>query len=191
MTLSSLIDPKNPAFWADGTKRSEHLGFTLGFTGEPIDWKPMQHAETMRHVSAKTVSRLRAEGRDHSSIAGLSNVPSLPPAVEREHRPDQAAARDQALPLRAAIGCSNREGGRLMAQQITDQEREEHIAACGRLMLKAHAEGDHASARKWLELQNEAIAMRSPAQVAHMEQDYFGYEGEKARQAAQGREIGG
>lgn len=77
-----------------------------------------------------------------------------------------------------------------MAIEMSDGEREEHIAACGRLMLKAHAEGDTAAARQWLKLQNEAIAMRSAAQVARMESCYFAAQGDRAREAAQGRALG-
>lgn len=78
-----------------------------------------------------------------------------------------------------------------MALEMSDQEREEHIAACGRRMVKAHNEGDTAAARQWLKLQNEAIAMRSPQQVARMEACYFAAEGDRTRQAAQGRAISG
>lgn len=65
---------------------------------------------------------------------------------------------------------------------MTDSEREAHIADCGRLMKKAYDEGDHAGARRWLELQNEAIRARTPRQVARMEGCYFAQQGDLARQ---------
>ncbi|OUM00554.1 hypothetical protein [Variovorax sp. JS1663] len=40
--MSSLIDPTNPARWADGSKRSIDNGFVVGITGEPIDWSQFQ-----------------------------------------------------------------------------------------------------------------------------------------------------
>ena len=70
---------------------------------------------------------------------------------------------------------------------LTDEERELHIEALGRLMMKAHREGDLVQSRQWLELQKEAINGRSPAQVARMETCYFAEQGDKARQAALAR----
>lgn len=77
-----------------------------------------------------------------------------------------------------------------MVQQIADAAREEHIAACGRLMVKAMQEGDRAAAQQWLKLQNEAIAARSPAQIQRMEQDYFGAQGEQSLVEHQQRMVG-
>lgn len=56
-----------------------------------------------------------------------------------------------------------------MTAILTDQEREQHIADCGRLMLEAMAEGNREAAEGWLQAQNMAIASRSPKQVARME----------------------
>lgn len=70
---------------------------------------------------------------------------------------------------------------------MTDEEREEHIKSCGLLLLKAHREGDIEGAKRWLELQNEAVKARTPRQIARMEGCYFAEEGDRARQAAQGR----
>lgn len=67
---------------------------------------------------------------------------------------------------------------------MTDAEREAHIKSCGLLLIKAHREGDVEGARKWLQLQNEAIAGRSPRQVALMEDCYFASMGDQAREAA-------
>lgn len=52
---------------------------------------------------------------------------------------------------------------------MTDAEREAHIADCGRLMLEAMAANNREEAEGWLQAQNQAIASRSPAQVARME----------------------
>lgn len=54
----SLIDPKNPARWADGTERSQANGFTQGMTGEPIDWKRLQ----LRANNSKVATRNLASG---------------------------------------------------------------------------------------------------------------------------------
>lgn len=74
---------------------------------------------------------------------------------------------------------------------MTDAEREAHIADCGRLMQKAYGEGDHAGARRWLELQAEAIRARTPRQVARMEGCYFAQQGDLVRAAALRRAAGG
>lgn len=74
---------------------------------------------------------------------------------------------------------------------LTDAELEAHIADCGRLFLKAHGEGDMPLARHWLAEQSRAVASRSPAAVARMEDCYFSYEGEQARMDAQRRATGG
>ncbi|MDQ0082908.1 hypothetical protein J2W35_003267 [Variovorax boronicumulans] len=67
---------------------------------------------------------------------------------------------------------------------MTDAEREAHIVDCGRLMKKAYDEGDMAGARRWLDLQNDAIRARTPRQVARMEGCYFAQQGDLARQRA-------
>lgn len=54
-------------------------------------------------------------------------------------------------------------------QDMSDEEREQHIADCGRLMLEAMAAGNREEAEGWLQAQNQAIAARSPEQVARME----------------------
>jgi hypothetical protein len=71
----------------------------------------------------------------------------------------------------------------------TDAEREAHIADCGRLMQKAYSEGDPAAARRWLEMQNEAIRARTPRQVARMEGCYFAQQGDLARADALRRAV--
>lgn len=70
---------------------------------------------------------------------------------------------------------------------MTDEQREAHIAACGRHMLAAQAAGDAVTARHWLDEQNLAIKQRSPAQIARMEGCYFSAQGEQARLAARVR----
>jgi hypothetical protein len=70
---------------------------------------------------------------------------------------------------------------------MNDQEREAHIADCGRLFIKAHSEGDMVAARRWLELQAEAVKARTPQQVARMESCYFAAEGDRSRTAAMER----
>lgn len=52
---------------------------------------------------------------------------------------------------------------------MTDEEREQHIQDCGRLMLEAMANGNREEAENWLQAQNQAIAARSPEQVKRME----------------------
>ena len=74
---------------------------------------------------------------------------------------------------------------------MTDAEREAHIVDCGRLMQKAYGEGDPAAARRWLELQNEAIRARTPRQVARMEGCYFAQQGDLARAESLRRVVGG
>lgn len=68
-----------------------------------------------------------------------------------------------------------------------DQEREFHIRDLGELMLQAYADGDHKAAADWLRLQEEAIASRTPGQVARMEADYFGECGERDRKALEAK----
>lgn len=75
--------------------------------------------------------------------------------------------------------------------RMTDAEREAHIADCGRLMQKAYDEGDYAAARRWLELETEAIRARTARQVARMEGCYFAQQGDLARAEALRRAVGG
>ncbi len=63
-------------------------------------------------------------------------------------------------------------------QRMTDEEREEHIQSCGRLMEAAmerwERDGlivDRGDADRWHLLMVEAIKARSPAQVARMERE--------------------
>lgn len=76
-----------------------------------------------------------------------------------------------------------------MDDMSEDAIREAHIAECGRQINAAYARGNHVAARQWLDLQTQAVKARSPAQVAAMERDYFGEEGERARLAARAREA--
>lgn len=55
--------------------------------------------------------------------------------------------------------------------RLTDGELEQHIQDCGRLLQKAHAEGDAAAAREWAARQAEAIAQRSAEYVALLEKE--------------------
>ena len=52
---------------------------------------------------------------------------------------------------------------------MTSVELEQHIADLGRLIEKAYAEGDRASAVAWAAARVEAIKARSPEQVQAME----------------------
>lgn len=54
-------------------------------------------------------------------------------------------------------------------KDMGDAEREAHIKSCGDLMQKAMDDGNREEAMNWLQAQNQAIAMRSPAQVERME----------------------
>ncbi|HBH39607.1 MAG TPA: hypothetical protein DDX06_14620 [Curvibacter sp.] len=82
-----------------------------------------------------------------------------------------------------------------MTAILTDQEREQHIAACGRLMLEAMAEGRRADAEAWLQAQGDAIRGRSPEQITRMEVErglapcYFHDQGERDAQAMLGRQA--
>ena len=52
---------------------------------------------------------------------------------------------------------------------MTSVELEQHISDLGRLIEKAYAEGDRASAVAWAAARAEAIKARSPEQVQAME----------------------
>lgn len=73
---------------------------------------------------------------------------------------------------------------------MTDDERELHIRDCGCLIESAYKAGNHEEAKDWLQVMNQAIAARSPAQVEKMEQAlnqrihepcYFATKGEEDR----------
>ncbi|CAN7325571.1 hypothetical protein LJR084_001885 [Variovorax sp. LjRoot84] len=68
----SLVHPKNPRRWADGSKRSIDNGFVLGFSGVPIDWAPLQRSAVLRSASTRKVENARARGTDFSTIHGIS-----------------------------------------------------------------------------------------------------------------------
>lgn len=68
-----------------------------------------------------------------------------------------------------------------------DAEREHLIREYGQNMLDAYACGDRKAAKQWLRLQEEAIAGRSPGQVARMEADYFGERGAADRKALEAK----
>lgn len=74
---------------------------------------------------------------------------------------------------------------------MTNAELELHIADLGRLMEKAYAEGDTATARAWMDARTEAIKSRTPEQVAALETRLglapcqFTVMGEEARAAAE------
>ena len=71
--------------------------------------------------------------------------------------------------------------------RMTDAELERHIKDCGQHMVVAYAQGDRPAALKWMQLQAEAIAGRSPAQVAQMESCYFAERGASDRAALEVR----
>jgi hypothetical protein len=60
-------------YWP-GTRivRSTNTGFTLGFTGEPIDWKPLQRSHNLRKSSTANIERARSKGHDRSTMHGIS-----------------------------------------------------------------------------------------------------------------------
>ena len=70
---------------------------------------------------------------------------------------------------------------------MTDAELEQHIADLGRLIEKAYAEGDRASAVAWNEARTAAHKARSQAQIERMEAEqglapcYFHESGRQAR----------
>lgn len=73
---------------------------------------------------------------------------------------------------------------------MTDAELEQHITDLGRLVEKAHAEGDRAAAQAYAARRAEAIRGRSPEQVERMERAlglsepcYFVTQGDAARAA--------
>ena len=68
----SLVDPKNPARWKDGTTRRLDTAFTLGYGEQAIDWSPLHKAAALRRSSARTVEAARKAGSDRSTIHGLS-----------------------------------------------------------------------------------------------------------------------
>ncbi|MGJ7611121.1 MULTISPECIES: hypothetical protein [unclassified Variovorax] len=63
----------NDIYWP-GTRivRSLNNGFTRGFTGEPIDWKPLQQYANARRTSTANVDRARKTGKDLSTMHGIS-----------------------------------------------------------------------------------------------------------------------
>lgn len=65
--------------------------------------------------------------------------------------------------------------------QMTDQEREDFIACCGKRFVAAHAAGDYEGAQVWLAAQTKEVLARSPQQVERMEQCYFSEQGAQAR----------
>lgn len=60
-------------YWP-GTRivRSTNNGFTVGLTGEPINWKPLQRSANARRRSTANVDRARATGKDLSTMHGIS-----------------------------------------------------------------------------------------------------------------------
>jgi hypothetical protein len=60
-------------YWP-GTRivRSTNNGFTRGFTGEPIDWKPLQRSANARRRSTANVDSARKTGKDLSTMHGIS-----------------------------------------------------------------------------------------------------------------------
>ena len=60
-------------YWP-GTRivRSTNNGFTLGLTGEPVNWKPLQRSANARRRSTANVDQARATGKDLSTMHGIS-----------------------------------------------------------------------------------------------------------------------
>jgi len=58
-----------------------------------------------------------------------------------------------------------------MPIEMTDVEREEHIAACADEFMQAMAKRDFETARIWLAKQTLAVLDRTKAQVLRMEQE--------------------
>ncbi|MBT2299238.1 hypothetical protein J7E70_02055 [Variovorax paradoxus] len=100
----SLVDPKNPSFWRDGTPRSQGNGFTNGF-GEPVSWRRLQHSAEMRKASTKKVEKARATGKDYSTIHGISKKSDLILSQRRKYSPavEGAEAGQRAGDKRAAL----------------------------------------------------------------------------------------
>ena len=69
----SLANPHNPAFWADGSKRSQDNCFTTPY-GVPIDAAAMEQHATARARTARQIDKQRANGKN-PSVAALLNSP--------------------------------------------------------------------------------------------------------------------
>jgi hypothetical protein len=66
---------------------------------------------------------------------------------------------------------------------VSDQAREDFIAACGQRFLAAFNAGDMEGAQIWLAAQTKEVLARSPEQVARMERAYFAECAQEARRA--------
>lgn len=102
----SLIDPTNPARWADGAPRSQNNCFTQAFDGEPIDWAGFQARAKMSASSTRSVARTRAGGKDPARLYGLSRksdeklneaAKRYSPAIEGREAGQQAMHKRDAL----------------------------------------------------------------------------------------------
>lgn len=60
--MSRLVDPTNPALWADGSPRSQNTGFTLGFGDVQIDLRALQITGTRRRGSSNPGPRGQQSG---------------------------------------------------------------------------------------------------------------------------------
>lgn len=99
----SLVDPKNPLRWADGSKRSTDNGFVLGFLGVPVDWSFMQRAARLRKASTRNVEAARVQGKDRSSIFGLSKKADDRLATRRNFAVEGREAGQRSTDKRAAL----------------------------------------------------------------------------------------
>lgn len=74
-------------YWS-GTRivRSTNNCFTRTFTGEPIDWKPLQRSANSRSRSAANVDRSRAAGKDRSTMHGISKKADTRIAAQRARK---------------------------------------------------------------------------------------------------------
>jgi len=53
--------------------------------------------------------------------------------------------------------------------EMSDQELENHIKSCAALLEQEMGDGNRTEALEWMQKMNDAIRLRSPAQVAKME----------------------
>ncbi|GER16716.1 hypothetical protein [Variovorax boronicumulans] len=75
----SLVDPTNPARWADGSPRSLNNAFVLGYSDTPRNFvAELQRESQARATSTRSRAKRVAAGTDRSHIHGLSKKASQP-----------------------------------------------------------------------------------------------------------------
>lgn len=68
----------DPAFWPDGSQRSQDNCFTTPFGVPTAEWAAkLEEAAKMRERSTKTRAAMLEKGIDHSTIKGLSKNSDL------------------------------------------------------------------------------------------------------------------